>query len=148
MLPRIRLKTLFAFVGFVAIILACWVQNATRFSWTIACEWHSAAPIPGYTLALDRYRTWLIDNSFLKCKSPDFATQELRHANTQWFKSQKYLGVFVVTSGDQQNVRANIVVRVHDPLFNFRSTKSELRDYTDYASGELHKLWHPGLENQ
>ena len=50
----------------------------------------------------------------------------------------------LVTSGDQQNVRANVVVRVHDSLFHFQATPMELMDYTDYVSSELHKLWHVG----
>ncbi len=144
MLPRLQLRTLFIFVGLVPIILAFWVQNATRFGWTTVCEWHSTAPLPGYSMALDRFRAWLTGNSFQKCEAPKFANLEKRHTNTLWFESKKYRDIFVGTSGDQQNVRANVVVRVHDPLFHFRATQMERKDYTDYVSSELHKLWHVG----
>lgn len=147
MLPKLHLRTLFL-AGLVATILACRAQNTTGFGWTTVCEWHSAAPLPGYSMALDRYRIWLTGNSFQKCEPPKFAALEQRHSNTLWFESQKYCDVFVVISGDQQNVRANVVVRVHDPLFHFRATQTELKDYTDYVSSELHKLWHPGMGNQ
>lgn len=141
-----QLRTLFAFVGLLAIVFTCWVQNANRFGWTAVCEWHSAIPISGYSFALDRYRGWLSNNSFQQCAAPRFATLEQDQANTQWFQSQTHRDVFVVTSGDQQNVRANVMVQVHDSLFNLRATQSELKHYTDHVSGELHRLWHPGLE--
>jgi|JI10StandDraft_1071094.scaffolds.fasta_scaffold45866_3 hypothetical protein len=124
------------------------MRNATRFGWTTAREFYSAAPLPGYSIALDRYRAWLTSNSFQKCDAPKFASEEQRHSNPQWFQSQKYCDVFVVTSGDQQSVRANVVVRVHDPLFHFRATQRELKEYTDQVSSELYKLWHPGMGNQ
>ena len=146
MIQRPRLRTFFVFASIPAIMFTCWLQNASRFGWTAACEWHSAIPIAGYSFALDRYRSWLINNAFQQCAAPRFATLELEQANTQWFQSQTHRDVFVVTSGDQQNVRANVVVQVHAPLFNHRATQSELKDYTDNVSDKLHMLWHPGLE--
>lgn len=148
MFPKLKLKTLFVVVGVLAVLVAFWVRNSTRFGWSTDCTWSSAAPLPGYSTGLTRYRNWLTQHSFQKCDVPEFAGLEEQPTNTQWFQSQKYPDVFVVTSGDQQHVRGNVVVRVNDLFFHFRATEEELRKYTDYVSGELHKLWHPSMGSQ
>ncbi len=80
----------------------------------------------------------------MRCTQIRYLGTTFKH---QWFQSQKYSDVFVATWGDQQNVSGKIVVQVNDPLFHFRATEKELRDYTDYVSSELHQLWHPGMGN-
>jgi hypothetical protein len=150
MLPQIHLKSLFAIVALAAIGAWAWMQNPTRFAWTTVCEFHSFVPIPGYPEALVNYRTWLLENSFSECVPPSFGANELQYTDTKWFQSNEYPDIFVLTSGDEQNVIANVVVDVKDPMFIFlaRATQSELKDYTEHVSGELHKLGHPMLDRQ
>jgi hypothetical protein len=148
MLPQIRLKAPLAFVAFVAIGGWAWAQNPTSFAWTTVCEFHSFVPIPGYSEALVNYRTWLSKNSFRECKPPSFGAKNFKCADTKWYQSNEYPEIFVLTSGDDKNVIANVVVDVEDPMFVFlaKATQSELKDYTEYLSGELHKLGHPVLD--
>jgi hypothetical protein len=135
-------------MGVFAILLSCFLWNAPRFGWRTDCEWHSAAALPGYSAALLAYRSWLSDNLFRECDVPGFAKRDAPHAETKWYQSQKYPEVFVVTSGDLQCVRANIVVSVQDPLFSFRATQKELKTYTDEVSEKLHNLWNPNMRTK
>lgn len=150
MLPQTPLKSLLAIVVFVALGVWLWVQNPTSFAWTTVCEFHSLVPIPGYTEALVKYRTWLSKNSFRECNPPSFGANDVQYADTKWYQSDEYPDIFVLTSGDDKNVIANVVMDVEDPFFVFlaNATQSELKDYTEYVSGELHKLGHPMLDRQ
>ena len=148
MLPQLRLKTLFLFVACVALGVTTWVQNSSSFGWTIVCEWHSFAPTPGYSEALGNYRAWLVKNSFQECDSPNIGVDEVQYTDTQWFQSDEYPEIFVLTSGDHQNVIANVVVQVEDPMFMFlgKATQSELKQYSEFVSRQLNGLGHPMLD--
>ncbi len=139
--------TLFMLIACFGILLTVVMQNRIQFSWNIVCECYSPIPMPGHSIALERYRTWLTKNSFLPCDVPKFSRYGPQFSDIKWFRSQQYPDIYVVTSAGQQYDLANVVVDVDVSVFHRRNTKLELRNYSNYVSRELHKL-HPMLEKQ